>query len=290
MDKNKNPMDQIITEDLLSLADEIDKEIDAANMPKMPADVKARIKAKLDQQIAEYEKARLIEKLSDDDKKALELGRKMLENEDAKEEHDGKTAEVIVYRKKPRRTLVAVAAIAILVLAMGMTCMGGPKRVIEKMGVWIFGREVVRVDTEEDNYVVTSEDEEAAYQEIKEVFGVDAIRLTHWPEGTAFLSAEIDEKLQVATVMYEYDGQIVSYYISTHFTDSSWGLDVEDRIINTYQMDSTIGKIEVKEYETIESKTKRYSVAFSENGMEYFLIGTMKQKEFNYLVENIKNF
>jgi len=290
MDKNKDPMDQIIIEDLLNEAEKIDEEITGANMPKMPEDVKARIKGRLDKQIEAYEKERIYAQLPEEDKKALELGRKMLEQEEAEKAETKSSGEVVVYRKKKLRVFIAVAAVALLVLAMGITSVGGPKRVIEMMRVMISGREVVRVDTEEDNYVVTNEDEEAAYQELKDMFGVDPVKPQHWPEGTAFVMAEVDRELLTAVFIYEYKGEHISYHISSQYTDSSWGIDVEDKITNNYCIEQKEVEIEIREYESRDSGIKSYSAKYSHKGLEYLLAGVMEKEDFEFLIKNLKFF
>lgn len=276
MDKNKDPMDQIIVEDLLHEADKIDKEIARADMPKMPEDVKARIKAKLDGQIEQLEKEKIYEKLSEEDRKALELGRQMLERE-----------ELVVYRKKKRRVFLAVAAVAILVLAMGVTSMGGPERVVEKIKVLIEDREIVRVETAEDNYINTPENEEKAYQKIKDVFGVEPVKPQYWPNGTAFVNAEIDEVLQTAQLLYECDGEVISYYISSQYTDSSWGMDIEDELKDRYCIERGTVQIEIMEYLPPESEMKLYSAKYTYNSLNYFLVGSMKQSDFDILIKNL---
>jgi len=282
MDKKKDPMEQIIIEDLINEAKEIDAEIARADMPPMPEDAKERIRAKLNAQIEAYDKERLYEKLSTEDKKAFELGKRMLEKEES--------AQVVVYRKKKRRMFIALAAVLMLVLAMGVSSMGGTQRVVEMMKNIVGTREVVQVDTDEDNYIVEIDKEEEAYQEMKDVFGVDPVKPIHWPEGTVFVSSKIDEKLLMAELIYEYNDEVVCYYVSTHFTDSSWGLDIEDTITDNYFVNTDIGEVEIKEFETPETKTKRYMANYNYNSLEYFLIGTMEKADFDILIKNLNFF
>ena len=285
MNNNKDPMDQIITEDLLREAEAIDEEIEAAGVESMPSDLKEKLKQRLHEQIEATEKERVYAQLSDEDKKALELGRRML-----KESEDAESDDKVVYRRKKRKVFLAVAAVAVLVLAMGITSIGGAEKVIEMMKVMIEGREVVRVDTEKDNYVVTEEQEEEAYQEIKDVFGVDAVKPTNWPEGTVFIASEIDEELQTAMLIYECKGENINYFICSNHKNSSWGIDVEDRLVNKYYVESMIGELEIKEYESIESGVRSYATKFSYQELEYFLIGVMEQDEFDVLVKKLKFF
>jgi hypothetical protein len=50
------------------------------------------------------------------------------------------------------------------------------------------------------------------------------------------------------------------------------------------------GKLLIKEYETLETKTKSYSTQFTHKGLEYHLMGVMKKKDFEILVKNLKFF
>ena len=281
MNNNKDPMDQMIVDDLLKEAASIDEEIEKANVESMPPDLKEKIKEKLHRQMEEQERERIYAQLSEEDRKALELGREMLRKE-----------EKVVRRKRCRKVYVAVAAVAILVFAMGITSVGGAERVIEMMKVAIVGREVVRVDSEgeKENYVVTEENEEAAYQKIKDVFGVEAVKPIEWPKGSVFVEAEIDEELQTALLKYEYEGELLVYHISSHYTTSSWGVDTENKITDSYYMELEKAKIEIKEYEKPSSKTKCYSAKYSYCGLNYFLNGPIKKEEFEVLIKNLRFF
>lgn len=279
MNNNKDPMDQMIVDDLLKEAASIDEEIEKANVEFMPPDLKEKIKEKLHRQMEEQERERIYAQLSEEDRKALELGREMLRKE-----------EKVVRRKRCRKVYVAVAAVAILVLAMGITSVGGAERVIEIVKMAIGDRELVKVNTDEENYIVKKDVEEEAYQEIKDVFGVEAVKPTDWPDGTVFVEAEIDEELQTALLKYEYEGELLVYHISSHYTTSSWGVDTENKITDSYYMELEKAKIEIKEYEKPSSKTKCYSAKYSYCGLDYFLNGSIKKEEFEVLIKNLRFF
>lgn len=280
MGNKKDPMEEIILEDLLYEADSIDREI-AEEEIEIPAGMKEEIRRKLHQQIDEYERERVYAQLSEEDRKALELGREML--------HDrgNDKQERIVYRKKSRKMYVAVIAVAVLVLAMGVTSIGGAEKVAEMMRMAIGDREIVKVDTSEDNYIVESDREEEAYQELKDVFGIEPVKIVHWPGNVNFLEAEIDEELQTGFLKYEFEGSVISYFISSHHTDSSFGMDIEDKLTDEYVLNADQCSFVIKEYETPESKTKVYSASYEYNDLEYYLIGAMNNDDFQYVIKNL---
>ena len=122
------------------------------------------------------------------------------------------------------------------------------------------------------------------------MFGVDAVKPTDWPDGTVFVGAEIDEELQTALLKYEYEGELFVYHISSHYTTSSWGVDTENKITDSYYMELEKAKIEIKEYEKPSSKTKCYSAKYSYCGLDYFLNGSIKKEEFEVLIKNLRFF
>lgn len=284
MDKKKDPIERIILEDFQMEAEKIKKEVQDAGA--MPPEVKDRIRERLHEKKAKREKEQLYAQLSEEDKKALELGRDMLKKQEA-----DKQEEKVVYFRKPKRMYVALAAVMVLVLAMSVTSVGGPKRVVQMMQALVGTREVVQIDTSDDNYIESNNSEEQAYQKLTEVFGVELVKPGYWPEGTKFVVSEIDEELQTALLIYDVKGKSVQYTISSHFTDSSWGIDLEDTVINEYYVtNEEKGKIKIIEYETKESKTKTYSANYVYGGLEYCIIGVMDKNDFEMLVKNLKFF
>lgn len=283
MNREKDPMEEIIKEDLLIEAEAIEKKMEDADVEEMSVEVGERIRGKLHAQIDEYEKEHVYKKLSEEDWKALELGKQML-----REKETDEAESKVVYRKKRPKMWMTLAAVFVLVMAIGVTGFGGAERIVEMMRVAIGEREMVRIDTEENNYVIENEEEEEAYQELKDVFGVDPVKIIHRPDGMEFVVAEIDEELQTATLRYEYKGYAIHYYISSHYTDSSWGIDVEDEIMDQfYVAHERKGEIEVTAYQVGEEKIERYSSNYVHNGLEYFLIGTMNRADFEKIVKNL---
>ena len=286
MSERRDSLEQFICDELKNEAEDIKREVDRANMPAMPADLKAKIKAQLDQRIEEYEKERLYAQLSEEDREALALGKKLLE-----EQKEEKVEEkVVTYKKKRTKVYVALVAAIVLVLAMGITSVGGPDRILQKIGIEIGDREVELVNSNEENLVMAENNEDTAYQEVEDVFGTKPVRIFKRADEMRFASFIIDEERQVVEIYYDYEGETIAYLISTVYTESSWGIDVEDTITNEYTIDNSGQLIGVKEYETPDTKTKRYSARFMYNELEYFLMGTMEQEEFDFLIKNLKFF
>ena len=274
MNEKMDKFEEIIKEELerdVALTDEKMADFEG----EMPEGAKERIHAALKAQIEDYEREQRYAQLSEEEREALRLGQEMLEKKKK------------VRTKRSRKVYLALAAVLILVVAIGVTSFGGAERIVAFVKSVVGEREVVKVNSSEDNLVIVNEDEEKAYEAIKEEFGVEPVKIPSGPEGMWFSSMEFDKKLQVAELTYYYNDEKVVYLINAAYTDFSWGIDVEDTITDQYYIEKKDCAIEIKEYETPTSKTNRYSAKFEYKGMEYFLIATMTKDEFNVFIDEL---
>lgn len=286
MGEKKDSLEQIIRDELKKEAEDIKREVGESGIEPMPEELKNDIREKLHAQIEAYEKERLYAQLSKEDQKALELGRKLM-NEQAEEKEEKK-----VVRKKMRvRGYVAVAAAVVFVLAFGMTSMGGAERIIKIVKSQVGDREIEKVNSNEDNLVIAKENEEEAYQKVSDMFGTEPVKLMYHPEGMEFDSVEINMEFQTAELLFEYKNENVIYIVNASYSGSSWGTDVEDELINKYYYKKDNGpQIEIKEYQISKTNRKRYSARFSYGGLEYMLVGTMKREYFDEIIKNLYFF
>ena len=249
----------------------------------MPEGMKESLRAKIDEQILEIQQEQAVAQLSDEDRKALELGRKIMQEE----KNADVPAKTVVRRKKGWRLYVGLAAVLVLVMAVGLTSIGGPERIVRFMKQAVGEREVEKINSSEDNLTIVEHDEETAYEEISKAFGKMPVKIINGPSGMKFNKMELDEKSQVAELLYSYNDKTVAYFVNASYRNSSWGIDVEDKVINTYVKTVEKCKIEVKEYEEQKSKEIRCSAKYEYQGLEYFLIGTMDLDEFEIILENL---
>lgn len=281
MKENMDRLEQAIREEFDRAAREEEVSILKDDSLSVPEGMEAALFAGISEKIEAMRQEDLYANMSEADKKALEIGRRVME-EEAREEARSK-----MRRKKRRfRMYIGLAAALVLAMAIGVNSLGGPERIIRMLTQMVGDREVVQVDSSDDNIVV-NENEEEAYQEIKDVFGVDPVRIMVGPVGMQFDNVEIDKKFQLAELSYNYKGENVKYFINASFTGASWGIDVEDEKIKQYEMEKNGCKINIKEYETPETLTKRYSANFKYLGLEYYLIATMNEEEFELIIENL---
>ena len=109
-------------------------------------------------------------------------------------------------KKRNIRRIVALAAVLILVMAVGMTSIGGPERMLQFMKSSVGGRQVSKVNSSDKNKIIEEEDEEKAYEKIEKEFGIAPVRLWWYPENMEFENMILDTDIQVAEVDYLYNG------------------------------------------------------------------------------------
>lgn len=279
MKENGSDLEEIIREELHKEAEETRRTVEASETEELSRDRKEAMRQNLKEQIDEYKKEKVYEQLSPEDREDLELGRQIRREREEAQEKKG--------RKRFGKIALNLAAVLALVSVLGITSVGGPARLVEMMKRAVGEREVVQVDSNEENLKIAEEREEEAYQKIKDAFGVDPVKIIASPEGFEFSELVIDETIQTAEMFYQYKGENVVYFVNASYTSTSWGMDVEDTVTDTYYKEKEGTKIEIKEYEIVSSDIKRYSASYKYKGVEYFLIGTMSKQDFEVIVENL---
>lgn len=160
------------------------------------------------------------ETLSNDDKELIRLGK--------------------IYKKRLRnRKYFALANIIVFAFIFGLTSAGGPERVFKIFETNTLGRTRIVVDSE--NSVKPAEDvqEETIYKEIEDAFGFYPVRLNSLPEGVEFQEAHIGEEIQGAQLIYGSDEKVkISYFIRPNYRLGSLGTDVEDTLLDEYQIEN----------------------------------------------------
>ena len=289
MSEKKDQLKEILKDQLNREAKQIEEEVGLNDNEEIPNELKIRMKKALDQKIREREKCSedmkrmdAYAELSEEDQEALRLGREMLKNQ-------SEERKIYTMRRKKRniRRIVALAAVLILVMAVGMTSIGGPERMLQFMKSSVGGRKVSQVDSSDENKIIEEEDEELAYEKLADEFGIDPVRLIWRPKGMKFEKMILDTDIQVAEVDYLYKSKRIEYFISASYGEVSWGYDNEDKKINCYYEQVGKADIEVTEYETPETERNRYVAEFEYKKMHYCFSGEMKKEEIENILKNL---
>lgn len=273
---------QFLNKQLQQEADQIEKELEEHPelMNLSPDD---SVKKKLYEQIEEYEKQKVLSRLSAEDQEALRLGR-MLQ----KERQEEKDRRSVRKHRVGWKRAVAVAAVMVFVLGLSITSVGGPERVLEVMQQVVGGREMTRINSDNDEILSSGEnEEEKAYQQIKDELGIDPVRIASNSTNLKFIGVETDAWLQTANVLYEREDKVVSYIISCSYVDESIGIDIEDRLVDTYSYETDDFVVEIKEYLIAESNEIEISGEFDYQRVHYQLTGIMDKEDFEEILENL---
>lgn len=279
----------LLEEQMRKEAEQIEKELeDNPEIAALSPDDSA--KEKLYERIEEYERQQAVRRLSPEDQEALRLGRQ-LQKEKAAEEEAAAGVKAGRGKKRFLKRLAGVAAVFVIVAAVGITGVGGPDRVMEVLQQVVGSREMTQVESDDNETLKAGEScEEKAYQEIKDQLGIDPVRFTKQLPYMRFVDMQMDIDLRVADMFYDNDGEIISYIINCSQEDAVWGVDIEDILIQEYNYLIDDVKVLVQEYEIEETGARKYSANFEYKRVYYQLTGIMTKEQMEEILNNLYFF
>lgn len=300
MNDKKDEFKECIAREFEEIAREEEEFLENDTSLVVPEGTKEAVLARVREQIRAYEmeqtrketgeREEAINHLSEEDREALELGRKMLKAGIGQKDPEELSGKKVRRKKKPLKMYLALAAVIVCVLAMGITSMGGPERIVRMMTQDVGDREVDQVDsnhTDKENKVIEGEDEEKAYQEIRNNFGTDVVKIFICLPEMYFNSMELNKDKQMADMYYYYNNKTIAYCINVPYRDGSWGIDFEDPIDQEYSEEIHGCRIKITKFKPNQKGLPRWDARFEYNNIEYLLTGTMKQQEFEKILNNL---
>lgn len=249
-------------------------------------------KDKLYEKIEEYERQQAVRRLSPEDQEALRLGRqiqkeKALERKNTVDSKSGSGHG----KKRFFKRLAGVAAVFVIVAAVGITGVGGPDRVMEVLQQVVGSREMTKVNSDDKETLNSGEsNEEKAYQEIRDKLGIDPVRIIPRSSNMKFKVMQLDENLKSANVFYEYNGYITSYIIDCSQNDEIWGFDIEDTLINEYIYALKDVEVIIRQYEIKETQEEKCTARFDYKDVHYQITGIMKKEKMEEILNNLYFF
>ena len=207
--------------------------------------------------------------LSEEDRKALEIGRKHIKN-----------------RKRHRwiGRLAANAAVLACVFFVGVSTEANRTRIVNVINTWIGNEALGRVNNETDREHVGSEQEKAC-ADIEEQLGIKPVRFMYAVEGLEFGGYEIDLVAKGATMFYSYTDSFLTIIMRKDEDGAARG-SIKDGIIqNTFTVQTDIGNIEIAEIEG--SIGEKYMAEFIYNNTYYHIFCELPKEEFENLIASI---
>ena len=202
-------------------------------------------------------------------------------------EYDKRHKKVVRKKKKSKLVIGALAAVLILVMAVGMTSFGGPERILQFMKSSVGGRKVSQVDSIDKNKVIEEEDEELAYEDAEKEFGIGVVRILGKLDEMQFDKMILDRDLQVAELSYNYKDGKIQFIISAAYGETAWGSDNEDIVIDNYFIKRKETTIEVKKYKMPEKSKDRFAAEFEYKDLHYCITGTINEIEIKKILDNL---
>ena len=329
MEKHEDNLDKLLKAELEKEAGEIMEEMDSDESLQdisFPEDLDEKMWSKI-QEYEEQQKA--YEKLSDADKEAIRLGREVqalrggentkdhlkkdvesdsyIDNvvpiEHVKHETDNKasddgTNEEIEKKagkkkvKKRKRHWKVYGIVAVLAMMWSMVSIGGTPFFSRGLNDIIGDREMVKVNTERedgDKNKVDVYDESKVYEDIKEKFGGDVVRLRITSKEMSLVQSDIDEVLKRVSLIYDNKKNIIEYQIVFNYKEQSHGYDVEDKKIKEEQIKVAGNNIDIFQYE-LPDGNKENIAQFIYEDVFYTINATMDEDEFKELLKNLYFF
>lgn len=328
MEKHEDNLDKLLKAELEKEAGEIMEEVDSDESLQdisFPEDLDEKMWSKI-QEYEEQQKA--YEKLSDADKEAIRLGREVqalrggedtkdhlkkdvesdsyIDNvvpiEHVKHEADNKASddgtngetgkEKVKKRKRHWKAYGIVAIVAVLAMMWSMVSIGGTPFFGKLWTQTIGDRKMTQVDTERedgDKNKIDEYDEAKVYEEIKNKFGVDIVRILKKPDDMVLIQSDIDEVLKRVCLIYENKETLIQYQMEIQSENKSYAYDVEDEKVKKEQIVVDGNTIDIIQYELDDGK-EEYVARFTYEGVFYTINATMSEEEFKEFLKNLYFF
>lgn len=297
MNDKKDEFKECIAREFEEIAREEEEFLENDTSLVVPEGTKEAVLARVREQIRAYEmeqtrkeaeeREEAINHLSEEDREALELGRKMLKAGIGQKDPEELSGKKVRRKKKPLKIYLALAAVIVCVLAMGITSMGGPERIVRMMTQDVGDREVEYTVKGEKVKTIENEDEEKAYQKIRDTFNTDIVKVILCLSDMTFDSMNLEKDKQVAEMYYNYEGKTIAYIINAPYRENSLGIDFEDSVEKEYTKKINGCEIKITIYKIDGEKIPGCVAKFKYNNIEYLLSGTMKQQDFEKIINNL---
>lgn len=297
MNDKKDEFKECIAREFEEIAREEEEFLKNDTSLVVPEGTKETVLARVREQIRAYEmeqarkeaeeREEAINHLSEEDREALELGRKMLKAGIGQNDPEEASRKKVRRKKKPLKMYLALAAVIVCVLAMGITSMGGPERIVRMVKQNVGDREVEKSSTSHKIKMIEGEDEEKAYQEIGDVFNTDIVKIFVCLPGMSFDSVEFYEDKQMAELFYLYNKKTIVYCINAPYREESWGIDFEDTVEEEHFENINGCRVKVTKYKIDKEDLPKWVAKFEYNNIEYMLTGTMEKQDFEKILKNL---
>lgn len=195
-------------------------------------------------------------------------------------------------RKRHWKVYGIVAIVAVLAMMWSMVSIGGTPFFGRVLNDIIGDREMVKVNTERedgDKNKIDNYDEERVYEEIKDKFGMDVVRLKRNSVGMSLVQSDIDEVLKKVCLLYEDDDTLIQYQMEIQSENKSYAYDIEDKKVKRTQITVDGNKIDIIQYE-LDDGNEENVAQFAYEDVFYTINTTMEEADFKEFLKNLYFF
>ena len=185
---------------------------------------------------------------------------------------------------RPRTAIIAAALLALL-LGVGVVTVGSREyrpEIIEREQ----GTETTTKINNTEDAVASAYDEEEVCQEIEEKLGVIAPRLIDKPQGMELSEYWIDEEVGEAVIKYRHESNELKIYINKNYYDTSANFEMDGAEIESVEIVANGLLVSVYEYMDSKGE-QYYQSEFEIYNTYYSIMGMIEKNEYNKILENI---
>ena len=189
-----------------------------------------------------------------------------------------------LFGKTRRRMLIAVAAVMVLLLGMGIV--GSTKKLYIPVIMQKERGDEVNTKVENSESTAIDIDEDEVCQEIQDKLGVLPVKFKYRPEGMALTDYILDESSGEAILEYTVKNGILHVFLYEKNNDSSINSQKDGETLDEVLMESCGLTVPVQQVEG--SPTESYYVTTFEYLNTYYSISSnIVEEEFQKIIENI---
>lgn len=195
-------------------------------------------------------------------------------------------------RKRHWKVYGIVAIVAVLAMMWSMVSIGGTPFFGKLWTQTIGDRKMTQVDTERedgDKNKTDVHDEAKVYEEIKQKFGVDVVRLKRNSDGMALVQSDIDEVLKKVCLILLNNNTFIQYQMEIQSENKSYAYDIEDKKVKRTQITVDGNKIDIIQYE-LDDGNEENIAQFTYEDVFYTINATMEEDDFKELLKNLYFF
>lgn len=184
-----------------------------------------------------------------------------------------------------RRTLIAVALVAVLLVGTGIGVAGERLFEPEVTGEIQDGEYNVRVESG-DETIYLNLDETEAYEEIEERLGILALRLGYKPQGMEMTKVIIGENMGEAQMEFIYNNCVLRIYENKQNSTAAFDIQVDGKIIDTVEMFQMEEKVDILKVDKDKTGVF-YTVRFEQGNAYYHITSSLDLDNFKEVVRSI---